>query len=273
MPEQFLVGSDLDRTLIYSKNSLWLEGEDKDAPAMVVSEVYDAAPLSYMTRAAEALLLEISQLTTFTPVTTRTQAQYERIQLPVRVAKYAVTSNGGVILKDGLRDHAWHNHITDEVAQKCQPLPVIEAYLSQHEFSPWILRVRQAEDLFVYAIVDRESIPAGFITELEAVCAAAGWSLSLQGRKLYCVPLPVNKAAALAEVAKRTESDTIIAAGDSLLDQQMLELADIAFRPLHGELHDAGFTAPHLRLTSSRGILAGQEILRGILDIIRPAGH
>lgn len=272
MPEPFLVASDLDRTLIYSKNSLWLDTADKDAPAMVVSEVYQGAPLSFMTRAAEDLLREISQKTLFVPVTTRTQEQFERIQLPVRTPPYAVTSNGGVLLKDGVRDNAWHAHITDRVASECAPLPIIEGYLGKAEFSPWILRIRRAEDLFLYAIVDREAIPSGFIDELEGFAHAAGWSVSLQGRKLYCVPLPVNKSDTLAEVARRTESATIIAAGDSLLDQQMLELACVAFRPLHGELHDAGFTAPHLRLTASRGILAGEEILQGILNIIRAGG-
>ncbi|MDD0859610.1 hypothetical protein NHF46_21650 [Arthrobacter alpinus] len=63
----------------------------------------------------------------------------------------------------------------------------------------------------------------------------------------------------------------MIAAGDSLLDQGMLDFAHLAFRPIHGELHDAGHLAPHLRLTSVRGVLAGEEILREILAEVAPA--
>jgi hypothetical protein len=144
-------------------------------------------------------------------------------------------------------------------------LETIEAHLANPDFSPWILRLRRAEDLFVYAIIDRESMPEPFLTDLTQLCADAGWSVSVQGRKLYCVPLPINKTGALAEVARRTGAATVIAAGDSLLDQDMLADAHTSFRPLHGELHDAGYLAPHLRLTSVRGVLAGEEILQSIL--------
>lgn len=256
-----LVACDLDRTLIYSKNALWLTGADKDAPGLVVVEVYDGAPLSYMTRTAEDLLLKVKAAASFVPVTTRTQAQFERVQLPGPPSEYAVTSNGGVLLHHGVPDVAWRAQLSATMAANCAPLEQIETYLAKAEFSPWILRLRRAEELFVYAIIERDAMPESFVTELSAVCAAAGWGVSIQGRKLYCVPLPINKTDTLAEVARRTDATTVIAAGDSLLDQGMLESADIAFRPLHGELHDAGYLASHLRLTSVRGVLAGEEIL------------
>lgn len=260
-----LVACDLDRTLIYSKSALWLTGADKDAPAMVVAEVYDGAPLSYMTRTAQELLSQVQRAATFVPATTRTQAQYERVQLPGATAEYAITSNGGVLLHHGVPDAAWNTELAALMNANCAPLESIEAHLARPEFSAWILRLRRAEDLFVYAIVDREAMPASFLIELEELCAGGGWTVSVQGRKLYCVPAPINKADALAEIARRTGADTVIAAGDSLLDQGMLEFAQLAFRPLHGELHDAGFAAPQLRLTSQRGILAGEEMLREIL--------
>lgn len=260
-----LVACDLDRTLIYSKNALWLTGADKDAPGLVVVEVYDGAPLSYMTRAAEELLLSLKAAATFVPVTTRTQAQYERVQLPGPTPEYAVTSNGGVLLHHGVPDVAWQQQLSASMAASCAPLESIEAHLSNPDFAPWILRLRRAEELFVYAIIEREAMPDSFVAELNDFCANAGWSVSIQGRKLYCVPSPINKTDTLAEVARRTGATTVIAAGDSLLDQGMLESADLAFRPLHGELHDAGYLASQLRLTSVRGVLAGEEILRNIM--------
>ncbi|WGZ79689.1 hypothetical protein [Arthrobacter sp. EM1] len=53
---------------------------------MVVSEVYNAAPLSFMTRAAEDLLAGIVERSHFVPVTTRTQAQFARVRLPAAAA-------------------------------------------------------------------------------------------------------------------------------------------------------------------------------------------
>ncbi len=271
MNTPFLAACDLDRTLIYSKNALWLTGADKDAPAMVVAEVYDGAPLSYMTRQAQEHLLALKRAATFVPVTTRTQAQYERVQLPGPVPDYAITSNGGVLLHHGAPDAVWHEQLTGRMSAACAPLETIESYLGNPDFSAWILRLRRAEDLFVYAIIDRDAMPEAFLSELASMCTAAGWTVSVQGRKLYCVPMPVNKSDALAEVARRTGAATVIAAGDSLLDQDMLADATIAYRPIHGELHDAGYLAAHLRLTSVRGIMAGEEILRSILAEVTAA--
>ena len=265
MSRSVLVACDLDRTLIYSKNALWLTGDDKDAPAMIVAEVYDGAPLSFMTRTAQELLVSVAGAATFVPVTTRTRAQYERVQLPGPVPEYAITSNGGVLLHHGAPDTVWNRQLSARMSADCAPLETIETHLANPDFAPWILRLRRAENLFVYAIIDRAAMPETFLAELTELCAEAGWSVSVQGRKLYCVPLPINKTDALAEVVRRTGADTVIAAGDSLLDQGMLADAHVAFRPLHGELHDAGYLASHLRLTSVRGILAGEEILRSIL--------
>lgn len=271
MSTPHVVACDLDRTLIYSKNSLWLSGADKDAPAMVVVEVYEGAPLSFMTRAAEELLIGVKAAATFVPATTRTQAQYERVQLPGPVPEYAITSNGGVLLHHGAPDTAWSAQLTAHMAADCAPLEEIEAHLAKPEFAPWILRLRRAEDLFAYAIIDRDAMPSAFLAELVELCEAAGWSVSVQGRKLYCVPKPINKAAALAEVIRRTGTENVIAAGDSLLDAGMLDVAQLAFRPIHGELHEAGHMAEQLRLTSVRGVLAGEEILREILAEVTAA--
>ena len=269
VPVMSLVASDLDRTLIYSANALFLKTEDHLAPAMVVCEVYEGRPLSFMTRAAESLLLQAAEAAVFVPVTTRTVAQYRRVRLPGPMPKYAVTTNGGVLLHHGEPDGDWQASVRTLVSGGCVPLAEVEAYLGRNEFAGWILKLRSAEDLFAYAIVDRAALPAEFLIGLESWCAARGWTVSLQGRKLYCVPAPVTKQHAVAEVARRLGTDRVIAAGDSLLDRPMLEHADIAFRPSHGELDDAGYLDAHLRVTDARGILAGEEILRRVLGLIR----
>ena len=264
-----LIASDLDRTLIYSANALFLESADHAAPAMVVAEVYEGRPLSFMTRAAEQLLVSAAQASVFVPVTTRTVAQYRRIRLPGPAPEYAVTTNGGVLLHHGVPDARWQASVRSLVSGGCAPLAEIEAYLGRDEFAGWILRLRTAEDLFAYAIVDRAALPDAFLLALEDWCSVRGWTVSLQGRKLYCVPEPVTKQHAVAEVATRLGADRVIAAGDSLLDRPMLQSADIAFRPAHGELDDAGYQDQHLQVTRARGILAGEEILRRMLDVLQ----
>ena len=75
------------------------------------------------------------------------------------------------------------------------------------------------------------SSPDAGLDELAAWCLERGWTTSLQGRKLYCVPAPISKEAAVAEVRRRSGAGLLVAAGDSRLDAGILELADIAIRP------------------------------------------
>ena len=66
-------------------------------------EVYNGREISFMTEKAIALLRELSDEMMFVPVTTRTVEQYNRVSLfhdEIRPT-YAITCNGGVVLKDG----------------------------------------------------------------------------------------------------------------------------------------------------------------------------
>ena len=115
-------------------------------------------------------------------------------------------------------------------------------------------------------MVDRAALPAGWVAELAAWCSPRGWAVSLQGRKVYAVPRPLTKSAAAAEVLARAGAGPLLAAGDSLLDADLLTAADHAIRPAHGELAEAGFTLPRLAVTRETGVLAGAELLRWLAD-------
>jgi hydroxymethylpyrimidine pyrophosphatase-like HAD family hydrolase len=83
------------------------------------------------------------------------------------------------------------------------------------------------------------------------------------------VPAALTKQAALAEVVQRTGATSVAAAGDSLLDAGMLEAADAAVRPAHGELHDAGWCPPHVRVTADAGLRGGEQVLEALLAVTR----
>lgn len=256
-----MVACDLDRTLIYSANSMDLQCSDSSAPALVVAEVYEGAPLSFMTRTAWNILERLVQEAIFVPVTTRTVQQFRRVNIPGRDRGYAVTTNGAVLLRDGIPDPEWTEIIQDSVRANCAPLQEVHDRLLGTAKPLAILRGRVAEDTFVYCIVNREELSADYLEELSGWCNERGWTTSLQGRKLYCVPSPVTKEAALTEIRRRGGVDVLLAAGDSRLDAGMLQLADVASRPAHGELHQDAFQLANLRVTSATGIMAGEEIL------------
>lgn len=267
-----LVGCDLDRTLIYSGSALALPSGDLDPPRMVVVEVYRGAPLSFMTRDAEKLLAALARPVPFVPVTTRTLAQFERVHLWGVPPTYAIAANGGHLLLDGVPCPDWARSVAERLDSGCAPLAEVVAHLDAVTVYPWLRNRRTADDLFAYLVVERAELPARFLDDLTGWCAERGWTVSLQGRKVYAVPGPLSKAAAFEEIARRTGAVWTLAAGDSLLDASLLEAASLGVRPAHGELHDVGWHAPHVAVTDRSGVLGGLELLARLLAAVLGRG-
>lgn len=264
-----LVACDLDRTLVYSAAALGLTADDAAAPRLAVAEVYRGAPLSFWTRDAETLLVALARVATVVPATTRTRAQFARIQLPPTAAGVAVTTNGGHLLVDGAACPDWSRTVADRLASTCAPLGDVVDHLARVTAgAAWLRSSRVAEDLFAYLVVDRAEMPASFLADLTSWCDGVGWTVSLQGRKVYCVPRGLTKSAAVAEVADRYGLTMTLAAGDSLLDGELLAVADAAVRPAHGELHDTGWRRPHVTVTERSGVLGGEELVGRLLATV-----
>ncbi|MFI1022781.1 HAD family hydrolase [Streptomyces olivaceus] len=267
-----LVASDLDRTLIYSAAALGLTMPDLRAPRLLCVEVYESRPLSYLTETAARLLTELGDTAVFVPTTTRTRKQYQRINLPGPSPEYAICANGGHLLVDGVSDPAWHARVTSRLADECASLAEVRDHLTATADPLWVRKHRVAEDLFAYLVVERELLPEDWVKELAVWAENRGWTVSLQGRKIYAVPKPLTKSAAVREVARRTGAELTLAAGDSLLDADLLLAADRGWRPGHGELADSGWTAPAVGALPERGVLAGERILREFLRAAGAAG-
>jgi hypothetical protein len=258
--------TDLDQTLIYSRRAARLD-PDFTAGLLPVESVADR-PVSFVTAALLALLDEVWAACVVVPVTTRSLAQYERLDLfnPPRRPEWAVTTNGGNLLHHGEVDLDWNRSRHQSLAETSDDLAAIVESVTR-EAGPWIDHVRVADDLFAYTIVDRTHFPAAVEDELRQDLAARGWLVSVQGRKLYAVPEALCKAAALATVQDRLGGEsTLIAAGDSLLDREMLRAADWSLRPGHGELHEIG--EPADVVTTTCGPSAGEDLLRAVLDLL-----
>ncbi|MFF8400359.1 MULTISPECIES: HAD family hydrolase [unclassified Streptomyces] len=264
-----LVASDLDRTLIYSAAALALTMPDARAPRLLCVEVHEARPLSFMTETAAQLLTDLGDTALFMPTTTRTRKQYQRINLPGPAPKYAICANGGHLLVDGVTDADWHTGVQARLADECAPLDEIREHLLRTADPVWVRKHRVAEDLFAYLVVERELLPEEWVKELAAWAENRGWTVSLQGRKIYAVPKPLTKSAAVREVARRTGAELTLAAGDSLLDADLLLAADRGWRPGHGELADTDWTAPQISALPERGVLAGERITREFLKAAR----
>ena len=106
-----VVASDLDRTLIYSASA----AGSRD-PELVCVELLDGRPQSFMTATAHAVLDRVRRAAVLVPTTTRTPSQYARVEQPGGPAPFAVVSNGGHILVDGVPDAGWRAAVQARIA-------------------------------------------------------------------------------------------------------------------------------------------------------------
>lgn len=260
-----LVATDLDRTLIYSRAAIETANAGDDVGPLRCVEWLDGHELSFMTEVAAGWLEAIGNTADLVPITTRTPAQFARVQLPGGTTRYAVTSNGGHILVDGEPDLDWRLAVLTRIAGDGSALAEVLVGLQQQAADDWVLNRKVADGLFCYLVVDLARLPPEFLDSWTDWCAARGWVVSMQGRKIYALPRSLTKESALAEVGRRSSAGQLLAAGDGALDAGFLAMADAAIRPPHGELAELNWQAPNLRIAGAYGVLAGQEITRWLL--------
>lgn len=256
---------DLDQTLIYSRNSMGLI----DADQLIPVETYNGDYLSYMTRTAYQNLQRLSKQVHFVPTTTRIYEQYERVfGLREGVeSRYAIVSNGGRVLINGQSDRHWENQVRVATRLECAPaLEIKELFDKLVTGDGLILKESFCDELFYSIIINRELLPQGELNELEVLLKEIGWNTSLQGRKIYLVPKTLSKGLAVQYVKELSNERSVFAAGDSLLDESMLVIADEAMAPRHGELYRKYGTHNHIRFTEQIGIRACDEILDVLLN-------
>ncbi len=265
-----ILASDLDRTLIYSTAAID-QLSQYETDELYTAEIYEGKPFSFMTKKASILADELIMRDLLVPVTTRIRRQYDRITLSsLKKPKWAVIANGAEVLRDGVVDKVWHEHISDQLKNCAASIEDVENEIEQFMDTPWLIRKRTADSWFIYLIINRELLESGTIETINAIAEKNSWQISIQGRKLYLVPNPVNKMSAISYVCEQQNVKCFVAAGDSLLDQSLVDAADIGFIPAHGELYNryicGDYKNDELKITEESGIRAGEEILRYALQ-------
>ena len=260
-----LFASDLDQTLIYSYRTIM----SKEIIAQIRPvEWLEDRFISYMTQSAISKLRKISQEVLFVPVTTRTKLQYQRINLLGYniVHQYAVTSNGGTIFYMGREDEDWSQLVLEGSHNSVAAQDLIKKF-EEIAHPSWVIENsgKWADNLFYYCLIEREKIPVSQLAAFKIWASENNWELSVQGRKLYLVPRNINKRAAIQYIQDQENINRVVAAGDSMLDLEMLRAADLAIAPAHGELYSLykqGVSGlEQIRFTKSCAIEAAEEIL------------
>lgn len=271
-----LFASDLDATLLYSASRLAADPPQSEIGHVVVAEYHEKVPFGYTPLQVFDKLKQLVQEKDliFAPVTTRTREQYARTKFiplaPNGTPAYAAVANGAEILLDGKTvDKDWSKHISRLILDNHSPFAEFKQQVADIASKTWIKKFREVETYFFYLVMDRNLVPPQFIAACEKLAADNGWKVSLQGRKMYFVPRKLTKQLAVEEIQRRTGAETVISAGDSLLDVSMLTKADLSIRPAHGELEDTGFYLENLTVTPGRGIKSAIDIMDIVENITK----
>ncbi len=257
-----LVATDLDRTVVHSARAAGLE-----PGAVLCLEQHGGVPTALLTRRTAAALAELDRRTVWVSATTRSAAQYARLDLGRRLGvtpRYVVAACGGVLLVDGVPDPAWASRIAGVLAGAA-PRAEVADVLARHLARLPTGAAGPVRDADGVLLVVRASPPAGWLAELAAACDARGWRVAVHGPKVHVLPRGLGKGAAVGEVRRRLGATRLLAAGDSPLDADLLRAADAGIQPVDGRLHASGWRADHVAVTAGTGLRAGEEIAEWLL--------
>lgn len=264
-----VVASDLDRTLVFSRAAA--PSSAGTEPALVCVEYRQAEPLSFMTAASRRTLAAVEEEATFVPSTTRSLAQYQRIDLGIR-PRFAIVANGGEILVAGEPDLAWRRRVRMTIGASA-PLGQVWAHalaVAALRGTPsWLHRHAVVDDLFFVWITDESAGATAFALDLEGWLTSHGWHTSRQGRKLYFIPHGLSKGAAAREVVRRLGAERLVVAGDSPLDASLVHASDVAICPRGSTLARMDWGSRPVRETRRDGAAAGEEISAWFLAQLR----
>ena len=249
-----LYASDLDRTLIFS-NRFLKEYEPKSKYNVI--EKKDDKVISYMADSVKNMLITIGDMkdTYFVPVTTRSIEEFSRIELP-KIYKYAIVSNGGIILEDGKPMDSWEEYISDKIDR----MTLINVAMDMEELTSVGRASKFIDGRYIF---NKTNNADKFDIEIQSLKNKYPTiEFTRQRNKVYAIPKCFSKAIALRWLQHKLLIDKTIAVGDSELDLPMLAIADYALIPKHGTLVTDNI------VTDGRILEPGIECSLQVLDIL-----
>jgi hypothetical protein len=255
-----LIASDLDRTLIFS---VAFATKWPTATPVCDVESYQGRNISVMAEEVRQSLSQLSKQVTLIPATTRTRAQLRRLDLGFS-ARYEVCNSGATILEHDQRDREWDATVRSLVAAECMSYDEAATGFDSWIGKGWMRQLRDAEGVFLIASVNSNDLPGEEVDVLTEKLVAGNWRVVHQGSKVYALPRVITKSAAAGHLTQRLglSSEDVWAAGDSVLDWDLLAHAGRAWTSVDGELAGTGRTAPHLSVTNAHGVDSSVEIVR-----------
>lgn len=258
-----IIFSDLDRSIIYS-NKFIEEFNDFNNEYDCIEKVNNKE-ISYISLKTIEYLKEIQDFGTFIPTTTRTAEQFRRIDFDNYNIKfkYAITSNGGTILKDNEPLKEWDLVIKDIVNSSGKRKDMIDEF-EKYKNTPGIISLKNAGELFFYLVVDKSIFNIDNIKEYIKTLNKNNWLHYISGRKIYFLQKGITKENAINFIINKENIGQFSSIGDSIMDLGMLNIANNSYILKHGEL--AKYSEEDYRISKSIGMDGTEEVLLNLLE-------
>lgn len=251
----FTFVSDLDHTLIYS--------HQKEGSCV---EVLNGCGLTYMTPAAKQIFYRLLNQKDFLfiPCTARNFQQTSRVEF-IKKLPYMVCDLGGSVYVDGKPDYRWKPLLRKGGYIAPDALEAEKMWVQKHLNSSYI-KLHCNEDLFfVLSFKDRET--AGYIFKKLKGRENGNIRYCLQGRKIYCIPVRLNKANAVQYLMEQYHIENIYTSGDSLFDEEFTKIGT-ALLPAHASIiHNTEYR------TVASGMQAGEELIKQVEALYKKDIH
>ena len=246
-----IFATDLDNTMIYSyRRVVGLED------TLCCVEYYNGKPLTYMTYTSIDMLNFLLSKIYVIPTTSRSKAQFERIEI-FKSTEYAIVDNGGTILYKGVTIPDWTNHI-NRILENYDLENVLEIFKN---LPGLVSTPRIVDKMFLFAKSEETRLCEDYLKfKLDTK-----WKIDVQGQKVYAIPMEITKGNALKFICENLVADNqpIISAGDSNLDMSMLDYSDYSYIPSDSKLSALG----NKYIKTGSGIYATDLILKSVIDI------
>ena len=253
--------TDLDRTFIFSERTIGIPLEETRC-----IEQLDGKPISYISNKTAQLMEEVTARNIdIIPVTTRSLAQYARIELfQQKVPHYAVACNGGFVLRNGEVDEEWSKIVAKNVST-CLSFDDFRTHFAACWEMEMFRKINGVDELFYVLLIDEAKKDIDALNALHEQFQQADWTTYLHGKKFYALPKTLSKEAAVTYVLDKIQPTVHYAAGDSFMDLGMMQLTDTHFSPQHGEIYEKLGDASPVRVLDARGAAFTEQILEELI--------
>lgn len=237
MKKNLIYASDIDETILFPGKKV--TGTVGEGEYLSFPDGDDRT--LHMSKAALDTLKKIHESVTFIPVTSRSIEQYLRIPIFKNEIKpkFAIVSNGGNIIVDGVVDEAYRAYFLhtygDQIAAYKKAAQEFIARIPKS----LILRERLVDDsLYIINLTgSADSDPLIRKTVELSLAPDSPLDISIQSHKLHIIPTYMRKEIALKYLADKQGLTLAVAAGDAMTDLGMLKDAQRGIVPATGELY------------------------------------